>query len=134
MDTATFTSMGASSSLFCADLSATTSVSSPDVASAGFAQASAAPSQIRWVYCGPLVEGWHLAIPLDLILEIEDSSYIVSDDVFLVYGVGATMREAFEDYACALVELLELTEASAEQNPHDRPLLARFHRYLQRRA
>lgn len=134
MDTATCMPAGVTSSALWADLSSPPSVSAQNAPRTNVARASTYRVRGLTVFPGNLREGWQLITPLELTLDIEDGNYILSDDVFLVYGVGATIGEAFEDYILSLIELCQLTEASAEQNPHDRPLLARLRRYLKRRA
>lgn len=59
-----------------------------------------------------------------------DGTYIVHDKEFLVYGVGATLSEAWCDYAVSLVEYFEMVERQAEQSDATRPLLERLQRML----
>jgi hypothetical protein len=50
-------------------------------------------------------------MPTSLAIEQdEDGTWIVSDDVLLVYGDGATIIEAIHDYATSLGEWLWLVE------------------------
>ncbi len=98
------------------------------------ARASAQPQRRSFTFFGPLVGSWFLEIPLDLTVEIEDQLHVVSDDIFLMYGAGDSLREALHDYALSLIELVKLTEESAKTNPHDAPLLAALRRYVRQRA
>jgi len=60
---------------------------------------------------GVIVPGWRIREPLVLSVERdEDSSYIISDALFNVYGVGATHEIALEDYIESLIEYYEILE------------------------
>ena len=41
-------------------------------------------------------------------LEEDQGYYIVSDDMFLVYGEGETIEEAYQDYIISLIDYLLL--------------------------
>jgi hypothetical protein len=98
------------------------------------ARASAQSQRRNLTFSGPLVGSWYLEIPLDLAVEIEDRLYVVSDDIFLMYGAGDTLEKALDDYALSLIELVRLTEDSVRTNPHDAPLLAALRRYVRQTA
>lgn len=75
-------------------------------------------------YQGDLVSGWILEERLTLTVERNiDGLYIVSDDLFFVYGLGETLSDAFQDYKVALVEFYKLTKRLASSNELEKPLL-----------
>jgi hypothetical protein len=54
---------------------------------------------------GEIAPGWKLIQPLPvLIQQDEDGEYLVTDEVFHVYGEGATSDAAQQDYIQSLVE------------------------------
>jgi len=62
--------------------------------------------------------GWSVEHPIAVTVERdEDGSYIVSDDRFLVYGVGDTQSEAIDDYLVSLVEYFDLIRGEVATNP-----------------
>src|SRR5574342_544740 len=71
-----------------------------------------------------------LVQPLQVNIEQdEDDSYIVSDDVFLVYGDGQTSSDALRDYAASLIKYFQLVEKNAEANEFDKALLSQLESY-----
>ncbi len=86
-----------------------------------------APPQGDFFILGPIAPGWMVICPISARIEQdEDGSFIVSDDLFLVYGHGQTPYEAQHDYITGLIEYYEILAADAEA-----PSLAMF-RDLQR--
>jgi len=84
-----------------------------------------------FLYKGPLVPGWEVVKPLALTVERDSEGwYIISDDVFLVYGTGPTWTEALHDYAQSLTESYQITERSAQTNEYDRPVLDVFRSFI----
>lgn len=82
---------------------------------------------------GEIFPTWGLTRTLLVSVQPElDGSYIFSDDVFKVYGVGDTVLAAYRDYITSLVEFYELTEASVKTNPYDKPLFDQLKAYLRR--
>lgn len=49
-------------------------------------------------------------------IELDDDYYIVSDDVFLVYGDGDTREAAMQDYLSSLIEFYEIVKDKSETN------------------
>jgi hypothetical protein len=73
---------------------------------------------------GPIVSGWQIVKPLFVMLEQDEGgSFIVSDDIFVVYGTGDTGNEALDDYIMSLIDYYELL---AERRD-DPPTEAQFH-------
>ncbi len=77
--------------------------------------------------CDP---SWRLHNGLIVDIEIDDNGeFIVSDDVFLVYGTGQTQFVAIQDYLVSLVEYYRLVESSLEDS-YDRAEFQRLQVYL----
>ena len=75
---------------------------------------------------GEISEYFSLIQPLTInIEEAGDGSLIASDEVFYMYGQGATRREAVADYVSSLSEYYELLESH-----EDAPSVALF-KFLQ---
>jgi len=75
-----------------------------------------------------------IAQPLQINIEQEeDETYIVSDDLFLVYGSGRDQSEAMKDYVLSLVEFYQLIKKNAALNPFDNQLLTHLQTYIQSR-
>lgn len=80
---------------------------------------------------GPLGAGWWLTQPLAVTFERDDDGWwIVSDDVFLVYGMGKDRSQAYKDYVASLLEYYQLVEKGATENPYDQTELAHLQSYL----
>ena len=63
---------------------------------------------------GRIHPGWELWRELWLTIEQDaDGTYIVDDDVSVIYGAGDTRAEAVYDYILSLVEYYELCERDA---------------------
>jgi hypothetical protein len=81
---------------------------------------------------GELVRGWQIKKPFDVIVEVDEQGYfVVSDDIFGVYGEGRTQRAALDDYAVSLCEYFELVAAEAAQDEANQALLAHLQIYLE---
>ena len=82
------------------------------------------------VLIGRIAPGWKVVQPLNITLEPDtDGSYVASDEVFQMCGVGNDTSEAVQDYIAALTEYYELLAAH-----DDEPTVASFqflHSYLQ---
>jgi hypothetical protein len=73
---------------------------------------------------------WRFQRPLVVdIQRDEQGAYLISDDDFLVYGVGTTMHDAYRDFVVSLVEYYELVAAS--DDPYDQAELRRLQVYVQ---
>ena len=58
--------------------------------------------------------GWTLHCPLLLeVIQDTDGSYIVSEDLFGIYGHGSTLEEAKRDYSESLIDMYHSWEADA---------------------
>ena len=69
--------------------------------------------------------------PLPINIEVdEDSSYVVSDDVFLVYGDGGNRSNALRDYVDSLIEFYEILKDSQE-DLFDQRQFAHLQEYIQ---
>ncbi len=56
-------------------------------------------------------------MPLKININNDDGYYIVSDDLFLVYGEGKDQQAAMEDYLLSLVEFYDIVK---EESSHDK--------------
>lgn len=89
-------------------------------------------SILRVFLFGKVSPRWAIIQPLPLGVELEDDgSYVVGDDIFLVYGNGATQAEAIDDYVISLEELYRLTENGARTDTFDQKQLAALQSYIQ---
>ena len=74
---------------------------------------------------GLIAPHWELVRPLEVRLEAdEEGSFVVSDDLFLVYGEGATRLDAIKDYMESLIDYYQLMEVRAVKA--DAPTQAAF--------
>lgn len=81
---------------------------------------------------GGLLPGWRFENPLPISVERDsnDGRFVVSDDIFNVYGVGGSWDAAVGDYKVALVEFFEITAEA--QDDQSRRLLDHLKAYLRR--
>ena len=95
------------------------------------ADLSGASSALSSFLIGRIAEAWELIQPLPVSLECDGDLYIMSDDLFSVYGDGDTEVSARQDYVASLIEYYQLIEGRA----HDvstRALFQKLQRYLRR--
>jgi hypothetical protein len=77
-----------------------------------------------------LAPGWTLRQPLSVwVDQTEDGGYLVSDEIFNVYGEGATWEEAQQDYIQSLIEYFLLVSDYDDVPSHQ--LQASLRQYLQ---
>lgn len=70
--------------------------------------------------------------PLPINIEQDDDqSFVVSDDIFLIYGDGNNRLDAINDYVNSLIEFYSLVEDGAENNQFDVKLLSHLKSYIQ---
>jgi len=63
------------------------------------------------LFSGPLDEIYTIKKTISLNVLFENNGFLISDDVFDMYGIGKTILEALEDYKITLVEYFELHES-----------------------
>lgn len=69
--------------------------------------------------------------PLQITIDQQDDgSFIVADDIFLVYGEGDDNESALADYTESLWEFYELVSASAKTDLFDKRLLTKLNQYI----
>ena len=79
---------------------------------------------------GNITSRWQIIQPLLLTEEHDDDgSYLISDDLFEVYGDGSTAPDAIKDYIISLIDYYEILAISSQED--DELVKAQFHR-LQR--
>jgi hypothetical protein len=85
---------------------------------------------------GRIAPGWMIVQPLPLLLEQDDDgSFLVSDDLFAVYGEGSVAVEALQDYIVSLIDYYQLlTARAAEYDPPAQALLRHLRLYLHHHA
>jgi hypothetical protein len=66
---------------------------------------------------GRLGQHWVITTPLLLTAEVDDTGwFVVSDEIFLVYGDGATLAAAWEDYKASLIDYCEMVRRDATRD------------------
>jgi hypothetical protein len=94
---------------------------------------TALPRRESLQVAGKLAPGWTMTRALNIIVEpAEDGSFIVSDDVLLVYGHGPNMKSALQDYQTSLIEYYEIIERSAKDHAPSASLLQLVKKYIAR--
>jgi hypothetical protein len=79
------------------------------------------------MFYGNVAHGWVINQPVPLILERdEDGSFILSEDVFHIYGSGDSIDAAKEDFVVALVEYYEILKSYAHEDEASRAALEKF--------
>lgn len=78
--------------------------------------------QIQVSFFGPINRDWEFRQPLLITIEQgEDNSFIISDQVFAMYGAGEQVADAIADYISAILEYYELLSSR-----HDEPSVRLF--------
>lgn len=73
--------------------------------------------------------------PIQINIEMEeDESYVVSDDIFFVYGYGEDRPEALKDYVSSLFEFYTLVEKGAANNQFDKKLFAHLQTFMKTKS
>jgi hypothetical protein len=85
------------------------------------------PIQIHLL--GRIAPDWRVLQPLLITIERDDDSFIASDDVFVMYGLGADIAESVQDYVKVLAEYYEVL--SSHQDEPSVALFRRLQSYLQ---
>lgn len=90
-------------------------------------------SPVKFNLFGRITDEWEIIQPLLVTLEQdEDGYYVLSDELFLMYGEGTTEIKAKEDYVSALIDYYLIIQEKSDQG--DEPSQAVFQRireYLQ---
>lgn len=90
-------------------------------------QSSTRMSEVTVLFYGTVREDWVLQQPISLKLERDaDDSYVISEDDFGIYGHGATVAEAREDFIVALVEYFEILKQHANADSASRQVFEKF--------
>jgi hypothetical protein len=80
---------------------------------------------------GKIAPNWKVIKPLLVKIEQEkDGSYLVSEDLFTVYGIGDTSYNALQDYITSLIEYYNLLSARAEKDTPNQTLFRCLQQYL----
>jgi hypothetical protein len=83
---------------------------------------------------GEILRGWQIRqlLPIQISRE-EDGSFIVSDDIFFVYGEGSSQEDALHDYVASLTEYYEIVAEGARSEPFDQSQFKHLQLYIRRR-
>lgn len=89
-------------------------------------------SPIELKISGEIANGWEIIRPLLTTLEQdEDGFFVLSEDLFLMYGEGKTTIEAKEDYIEALIDYYQLIDSRArEGDSFSQTILQNLQQYL----
>ena len=80
---------------------------------------------------GDIINGLVVVQPLQINIEQdEDHTFVVDDDVFLVYGNGTDQSEAINDYVISMIEYYRLLEKNAATNPFDQRQFSYLQTYI----
>jgi hypothetical protein len=79
---------------------------------------------------GKIAPGWKLVKTLPVSVQLdEDGQYLLTDDLFSIFGEGGSISEAQQDLITSLIEYYELV-AQYEDEPSQK-LLVMMRKYLQ---
>lgn len=78
---------------------------------------------------GRVAPEWKIVQPLLVTIERDDGSFVASDDVFVMYGLGDDIAESVQDYVTVLTEYYQVL--SSHQDEPSVALFQRLHNYLQ---
>jgi len=89
-------------------------------------------SDVQFNLLGNIAKGWEIIEPLLVTLEQdEDGYYILSDDLFLIYGEGKTEIEAEKDYITTFIDYYQLIDAKANVGDNfSQRILKNIQKYL----
>ncbi len=74
---------------------------------------------------------YQLRKPIPVAVRQEKEHYLVTDDAFLRYGIGSSIAEAKEDYACALLDYFDsLSQYEDQLAPRLAQDLARLREFI----
>jgi hypothetical protein len=79
---------------------------------------------------GRIAPNYYLRRPLILTIEYDDGSFIVSDDIFLVYGDDESIYLALDDYVISLVDYYQLLSIRAEEDPPTQRLFNQVQEFI----
>ena len=97
--------------------------------SAAVTSANGVVKESRLVLHGLVAAGWEIVEPLPISVQVdEDGQYLLTDEIFAVFGEGNNLSEARKDLVTSLIEYYELI-AGYEDAP-SRELLTMLSKYL----
>ena len=83
---------------------------------------------------GKMAAGWEIVKPFQVVIEQDENSRIlVSEELFLMYGIGDTLDDALRDYETSLMEYYELvSEQAGDNDPPTQALFRHLQRYIRK--
>lgn len=73
------------------------------------------PYSVQIALLGRIAPAWRIVQPLLVTIERGDESFIASDDLFAMYGLGDDPAEALEDYMAVLTEYYEVLSSHRDE-------------------
>ena len=90
-------------------------------------QSSTHISQLPALFHGEVREGWIIEQPVSLKLDRDDDgTYIISEDVFNIYGQGVSIEAARENFVTALIEYYEILKSYSNCDAASQEALEKF--------
>jgi len=81
---------------------------------------------------GDIHPDYFMIQPLQINIEEEDDgTFVISDDIFLVYGYGRDRLKALKEYVSSFIDYFELVQRNSDQNQFDKKLLTHLQTYIQ---
>lgn len=88
------------------------------------------PSQVYLF--GNIHPDYLLILPLPLNIERDnDGTFVISDDIFLVYGYGKDRLKAMKDYVNSFIDYFEAVKRNSDKNQFDKLLFSSLQTYMQ---
>lgn len=103
--------------------------SGKSVVDVGMLNLSQSPDK-QGLLMGRVARSWIIKHPLPITIEQDGDLFIVSDDIFSVYGDGDTKKEAFNNFIDSLIDYYHLLETRVEIDQQNEKLFTHVQQYL----
>lgn len=71
--------------------------------------------------------------PIQVAIELDpEGGIVISDNIFLVFGIGTNTDEAIQDYLTSLAEYYDLLADNILVNPEDKPAFEKLAQFVTR--
>ena len=85
------------------------------------------------ILLGKIASNWEIIKPLLVKIEQdEEGSYLISEEIFAVYGFGDTLFDALQDYKQSLIEYYQLLSPRSEHDISTQTLFRHLQQYLRK--